>query len=247
MFATRLTRHDARAAPPAAPSARSSAPPPPRPTGPAARASARRCGVQRPPRPPRDGARRGGRDPLRRLGARRPRARRPRDGAPGAAGVPDRLGQPARRRRRLRARARAAWRRRCRTATRWSAATACDALEEVVEAIGAEPAPPSPRPLARPSAEDEEEPWASATPVAGQLGGDAERLRPEPRQHDAGMERDERRRQDLHLPGLRAARGAAAPAGRAAAELLRPRGPQRADRAPGAPRLRPSRDRTKEE
>ena len=38
-------------------------------------------GVQRPPRPPRHGPRRGGRDPLRRLGAGRPRARRPRDGS----------------------------------------------------------------------------------------------------------------------------------------------------------------------
>ena len=51
--------------------------------------------LQRPPRPARDGARRGGRDPLRRLGARRPGARRPRDGAAVAAGLPDRLGQPA--------------------------------------------------------------------------------------------------------------------------------------------------------
>ena len=57
--------------------------------------------VQRPPRPARDGARRGRRDHLRRLGARRPGARRPRDGAPRAARLPDRVGQPARRRARL--------------------------------------------------------------------------------------------------------------------------------------------------
>ena len=55
-------------------------------------------GVQRPPRAPRHGARRGGRDPLGRLGARRPAARRARDGAPLAARPPDRLGQPARER-----------------------------------------------------------------------------------------------------------------------------------------------------
>ena len=44
-------------------------------------------GVQRSPRPARDGPRRGGRDPVRRLGARRPGARRPGDGAP-ARGSP---------------------------------------------------------------------------------------------------------------------------------------------------------------
>ena len=36
-------------------------------------------------------------------------------------------------------------------------------------------------------------------------------------------------REEVHLPGLRAARGAAAPAGRAAAGVLRPGGAQRAD------------------
>ena len=39
---------------------------------------------------------------------------------------------------------------------------------------------------------------------------------------------------DLHLPGLRPPRGAPAPARRPAAQLLRPRGPQRADGPPGA-------------
>ena len=70
-----------------------------------------------------------------------------------------------------------------------------------------------------------------------QLGGDAERLRPEPRQHHAGWSRDDCRRasEDLHLPRLRPARGAAAPARRPAAGVLRPRGAQRPDRAPGAP------------
>ena len=36
---------------------------------------------------------------------------------------------------------------------------------------------------------EHEEPWASATPVAGQLGRDAERLRPEQGQHDPGVAR----------------------------------------------------------
>jgi hypothetical protein len=52
--------------------------------------------LQRPPRPARHGPRRGDRDPLRRLGARRSRARRPRDGAPRPPRLPDRLGQPPR-------------------------------------------------------------------------------------------------------------------------------------------------------
>ncbi len=45
---------------------------------------------------------------------------------------------------------------------------------------------------------------------------------------------DPARGPDLHLPRLRAAGGAAARAGRPAVGLLRPRGPQRADRPPGA-------------
>ena len=58
------------------------------------------------------------------------------------------------------------------------------ALAEVADAIGGggRAPPPSSR-----RAEDEPEPWASATPGARQLGRDAERLRPEPREHDAGM------------------------------------------------------------
>ena len=116
--------HHPRAGHALAPSARSSAPPRPRPTG----RSGTRIGdalkrLQRPPRPARDGARRGDRDPLRRLGARRSRARRPRDGAAGAARVPDRVGQPARGRGRVRRRGSAGWSRRCRTSTRSSPAT----------------------------------------------------------------------------------------------------------------------------
>ena len=80
--------------------------------------------VQRPSRTQRHGARRRGRDPLRRLGARRPDARGARDGAPGAPRSPDRVGQPASRRRATSPCGRAAWWPRCRTATRSSAATA---------------------------------------------------------------------------------------------------------------------------
>ena len=58
-------------------------------------------GVQRSPRPARHGSRSRGRHPLRRLGARRPRARGPGDGAAGAPGPPNRLGQPSRQRQRL--------------------------------------------------------------------------------------------------------------------------------------------------
>ena len=101
VFATRLTRRHARA------------------RGPQPRARAPACGrggaglverhphrrraegVQRPPRAPRDGARRGRGHPLRRLGARRPGAGGARDGAPRAARAPDRVGQPARERARV--------------------------------------------------------------------------------------------------------------------------------------------------
>ena len=121
-------------------------------------------GVQRPPRPARDGARRGRRDPLRRLGARRPGARRARDGAARAARPPDRVGQPARERERVLGRRPAAWSRRCRTATRSSAATASRALAEVADAIGG--APTSRRP-SRAAGAAGAEPWASATPVPG--------------------------------------------------------------------------------
>ena len=63
------------------------------------------------------------------------------------------------------------------------------ALDEVVEAIGA-PARDATRRRAASAARaaaDEPEPWASATPVPGQLGRDAERARAEQGQHDAGM------------------------------------------------------------
>ena len=61
------------------------------------------------------------------------------------------------------------------------------ALGEVAAAIGAATCEP-PRLAAAPAAvADEPEPWASATPVAGQLRGDAQRPRPQQGQHDPGM------------------------------------------------------------
>ena len=61
-----------------------------------------------------------------------------------------------------------------------------DALDEVAEAI-ARRAPAISAPGQGPAPEPEEEPWPSATPGPGQLGGDAERLRAEPRQDDSRM------------------------------------------------------------
>ena len=58
------------------------------------------------------------------------------------------------------------------------------ALGEVADAIGGAVCEPH---AFEPPAVDEPEPWASATPVAGQLGRDAQRARPEPREHDPGM------------------------------------------------------------
>ena len=58
-------------------------------------------GVQRSARTPRHGPRRRDRDPVRRLGARRPDARRSRDGTARSPRLPDRVGQSARRCRRL--------------------------------------------------------------------------------------------------------------------------------------------------
>ena len=123
-------------------------------------------GVQRPPRPARHGARRGRRDPLRRLGARRPDARRARDGAAGAARAPHRVGQPARERERVLRRRPAAWSPRCRTATRCQRpqlrgarrGRRGDRRGDVRAADRSRDAPPS---------AEEPEPWASATPVPG--------------------------------------------------------------------------------
>ncbi len=88
------------------------------------------------------------------------------DGAPVAARPPDRLGQPARRRAPASSHAPAGWPRRCRTATRSSAATASRRSTRSIDAIAAPRAgdlgrrrpwtPPTP------PDEPEEEPWASA-------------------------------------------------------------------------------------
>ncbi len=99
--------------------------------------------------------------------------------------APDRVGQPARRARRGSRSAPAGWWRRCRTATRWSAATASRRWREVVEAIGgaAGSTPPAREPDGRRGARAVGERDAGA----GQLGRDAERARPEQGEHDAGM------------------------------------------------------------
>ena len=75
--------------------------------------------LQRRLRAPRPGARRGGGDPLRRLGARRPRPAGPGDGAPRPPRPPDRVGEPARRARPPSSRWPAGWPRPSRTSTRW--------------------------------------------------------------------------------------------------------------------------------
>ena len=187
--------------------------------------------VQRPPRPPRDGPRRRDRDPLRRLGARRarrssaarwqrlarlayrivwvnPRVERERLRA---AGRRHGGGAAAHRRARQRPQPRRARRGRRR-----------DRRRARRRGLGARAA----------GARAERRAWASATPVAGSSVAMPSGYGPSRGNTTPGWTRDD---QDVHLPGLRPARGAAAPARRPAAELLRPRGPQRPDRAPGAP------------
>ena len=120
--------------------------------------------VQRPPRPSRHGPRRGGRDPLRRLGAGRPRRW-------SAARWRGWRGSPTASSGSTRASSASAFS--VRAGGMVAALPHCDALvsghsfaalAEVVEAIGARRARRSAR-AGRPS--DEPEPWASATPVAG--------------------------------------------------------------------------------
>ena len=152
-----------------------------------------------------------------------------RDGAARAARLPDRVGQPARRAPPASRRAPAAWRRRCRTSTRSSAATAStrsarSPTRSPPSAARRAQVPPAPEPEA-------EEPWASATPVAGSSVAMPSGYGPSRGRTTPGMGADD---EDLHLPRLRPPRRAAAPARRPAAGVLRPRGPQRADRAPGA-------------
>ena len=125
-------------------------------------------GVQRPPRPPRGGPRRRGRDPVRRLGARRSGPRRARDGAPGAARPPHRLGEPARRRERVlgaggRDGGRAAALRRA--GERAQLRRPRRGRRGDRGALGGALGGPAPPPAAE--AAEEEEAWASATPVPG--------------------------------------------------------------------------------
>ena len=124
-------------------------------------------GVQRSPRPSGHRSRRGRRDPLRRLGARRPDARRQGDGAPGPPGSPDRVGQSPRRRRGFRASRRRDGRgapvlRRAGQRPQPRGARRGRRGDRGRRARVPERPTPAPAP-----AEPEEEPWASATPVQG--------------------------------------------------------------------------------
>ena len=124
-------------------------------------------GVQRQARTSRHGPRRGDRDPLRRLGARRPEARGARDGAPRAPGAPDRVGQSAGRRRRLlravrRHGGRAAALRRARERPQLRTPSARSSRRSGrCRGSGTSPAVEA----------EEIEPWASATPVPGSSVG----------------------------------------------------------------------------
>ncbi len=101
-----------------------------------------------------------------------------------------------------------------------------DAMEEVVEAIARRPRTAQAR-RARAGARAR----AVGERHAGrrQLGGDAERLRPEPRPHHAGVAAMTNPvAKTCIYPGCDRPGGAAASARRPAAGVLRPRGPQRA-------------------
>jgi uncharacterized protein with von Willebrand factor type A (vWA) domain len=140
--------------------------------------------VQRSPRASGHGAGRGGRDPLRRLGARRPDARGSRDGPPGAPRPPDRVGQPARQRERLLRAGRRHGRR----------AAALRRARERPQLRGARRGRRRDRgavdgPAGRAARGRGLHGGAVAQrhAGAGQLGSDAQRLRPEQGQHDPGM------------------------------------------------------------
>ena len=79
-------------------------------------------------------------------------------------------------------RASAAWPPRCRTVDALVSGHSLDALDEVVEAMAA---PRAPRKLGPPEPEPEPRAMGQRDAGAGQLRGDAERLRPEPRPHHA--------------------------------------------------------------
>ena len=193
------------------------------------------------------GPRRGRRDPVRRLGARRPRARRARDGAAAPARLPDRVGQPARQRSGLRGSRRRSGRGAARTATRSSAATASRRSARsptrsarrgrTAPAVPASRCRPRPGPGPRRSRGRARRRCRAARWRCPAATGRAVATRPRMVAGDMSAE-------DVHLPRLRPPGGAAAPARRPAAELLRPRGAQRADRPPGAPASRAHRRRS---
>ena len=89
----------------------------------------------------------------------------PRDGAPGATRPSHRVGQPARQRERVRAARGRHGGRAARTATRWSAATASRRWPRSWTRSGRMPGTLDLPPAAEVA--EEEESWASATPVAG--------------------------------------------------------------------------------
>ncbi len=121
------------------------------------------------------------------------------------------------------------------------------ALEEVAEAIAApRGAPDAPETSWKtdPLDAEAEESWASATPVPGSSvampsGYGPSRGRTTPGWSLTAHANRGRPAQALHLSGVRAPSGAPASPGRAAAELLRPRAAQRADRTSGAPAAGP--------
>ena len=141
--------------------------------------------LQRHLRAPRHGPRRGRRDPLRRLGARRPHPRGARDGAAGAARPPHRLGQPPRQRPRFHPVGAAAWRRLCRTATRWSAATASTPSTRSPRRCAAAIPPPSGRTGSLRRGRGRGALVAQRRAHRGaEAGADAERLQPQTGEHD---------------------------------------------------------------
>ena len=109
-----------------------------------------------------------------------------------------------------------------------------EALGEVVDAIGAPRRPPARRDAAEPPSGSE--PWASATPVPGSSVAMPSGHGPSRGKTTPGWSSGcPTTSKTCIYPGLRAAGGAAAPAGRPPARLLRPGGAQRAERPPGAP------------
>ena len=112
----------------------------------------------------------------------------PRDGAPAAPGLPDRVGQPTRRRAPASRLGWAGWLRRCPFCDALVSGHSLEALEEVADAIAA-PRGMRDAPLADASRRRMTRPRTVGKRDAGpgKLGGDAQRLRAEPRPDHAGM------------------------------------------------------------